>query len=460
MRRRRSPTTSWSPSASKVLVAQARRDSRSRTLAVPTVARGGERGARDIGREDPHGRRRRGERLAREERERVCLLAGCAGSAPDADFLGAGCPCPLEQRSPRDRIELLAVAEEEGLLDRHLVEQPGDRARRRRPGWRPDAGRPPRRRPAARVRAPSGGPDAEPLAQDAAFAENERGDLVECTLIGRLWPFERDRRQGFGDPSSGRIVAAPLFAAACGIPNMAEVSSSWAIVSPPAARTAASPRRRRGPCRSARSPRLRSRPHCGEAPEQHVAGRPVRACASRCAIECEQAVVPSGSGRPPRVRPSTPGRASRLPPRARTGSGTVGVEPAGESLRRSRQRCAGRRGLGSGTSAGMPASRAARAWRPARRRADSDHRGRATAGGVAARGAVQARAGVSDHLDAAEQLDSPARARAPTLPGLAEREVPFPHRVERSGRKAARRASASGARRGPRAPDRGRVARS
>ena len=72
---------------------------------------------------------RRRERLAGEQRERVGLLAGGAGGAPDPHASDPASRAPAQEAVPVDRVELAAVAQERGLLDGDLVDQRRDRGR-------------------------------------------------------------------------------------------------------------------------------------------------------------------------------------------------------------------------------------------------------------------------------------------------------------------------------------------
>ena len=102
-------------------------DARDGACPVATGGCGGERGGGHVGREDAHGRSGRRERLAGEQRERIGLLPGCAGDAPDAHGGRALRARDGDLVVPVDRGELPPVTQERRLLDRDLVDQPRDR---------------------------------------------------------------------------------------------------------------------------------------------------------------------------------------------------------------------------------------------------------------------------------------------------------------------------------------------
>ena len=119
---------------------RARHDSRGRGVEVPRPCGGveslqrtaagdtrsclGERGRGDVGTDDRHWRLRGPEPAAGEQCERVGLLARGTCRHPDADCGGPRRPRTAQQRRPVDGVELLALAEEERLVDRDLVGQP------------------------------------------------------------------------------------------------------------------------------------------------------------------------------------------------------------------------------------------------------------------------------------------------------------------------------------------------
>jgi hypothetical protein len=93
-------------------------------LAVPPFGGGGDGAARDVRAQHVNGRRRRGEGLGGQQGQRIGLLPGRAAGAPHADDGRARRTGAAQQAVPRDGIELVAVADEGGLMDRDLVDEP------------------------------------------------------------------------------------------------------------------------------------------------------------------------------------------------------------------------------------------------------------------------------------------------------------------------------------------------
>ena len=135
------------------------------------------------------------------------------------------------QVRPVDGVELGQGAEEVGLLDRHLVEQPLDHgaaalAVRCRPQELLGRDAHPRQRATQSVvlaRAQA----------DAAFAPDQGCDIGEPVAHRRLTARTPARSAAMSSVAS--TYSAPARRAAAGMPSTTALASSWVIVSPPVA---------------------------------------------------------------------------------------------------------------------------------------------------------------------------------------------------------------------------------
>jgi hypothetical protein len=196
-----------------------------RARAVAAEPRAGEGIRGDVRREDAHGRALGAERLARQQREAVGLLARCARRGPHAHVrvpTGVGA---REQERPVDARQLPVVAQERRLLDGDFLDQPreqpraaariGQAARERR---RVGAGFDPVERALEEGMLMADEPDA-------GLALHEVGELVERARHAPAAAWRSSRRRS-PIRLGPRMSSAPRSAAALGMPNTAELASS------------------------------------------------------------------------------------------------------------------------------------------------------------------------------------------------------------------------------------------
>ena len=307
-----------------------------------------------------------------------CEPAACARSSSARHGIASSC-----SRSRKKKVSLIVTSS----MSVAIARGPVDRVGGKREEVRRD------RRRAAPARAPSAAPGAGSAATRMPLSRRtSSATRSSASLIAAARPFERDRRSGRRrSRRSAGSVAAPALRCFARHPVDAEVASSWAIVSPPASRTAPSPSAPSRPIPVSTTRDAGALCACRDAPEQHVGGRPVQRRGRR-AVECENAVRPEHEMRRRRARASHAAAArSRLVGEPdRQGHGGVeprarpSVKPGGDVLDDEDRERESRR----------EAERTvASALRAAGRRADPDHRAAARPGSHAARRRSGARAG-------------------------------------------------------------------
>ena len=266
-----------------------------------------------------------------------------------------------------------------------------------------------------------------PLSRSTSSATRSRASLIRMSAAVRPRSWSALRRS-FRSAGSSPHRASLLHAACRRRPRSA---SSWAIVRPPASRTAPRP--------SAPSRPMPVSTTATPAPRALAAMLRSRASpdgrcspAGRRAIERESAVRRRGRGRRRRARAQTPGCAgSVLGEPDRQGYG--GVEPACEAVREPRAMCWTTR-IGIGKLAGMPARTVARACGPPVEAQIPITEPRGAAGFAAVAAAVQARRADGGCTRAApSSLTRRRKANAAASSGFISGESLLADRVQRSG---------------------------
>src|SRR5439155_4285278 len=172
--------------------------------------------------------------------QRVGLLAGGASGNPNVDAIAPFARGARAHRLPVDRLELVALAHEEGLLHRHLIDQSGQQ---HRPLARIDARGEKARGIESGLHAREGGLERGELLipdGDAGRAAKQLCNVAEgCRHVET--PFGASSRSAGAIWLSGSTALAPRSIAVFGIPKTIELSSSCAITHPPARAIAATP---------------------------------------------------------------------------------------------------------------------------------------------------------------------------------------------------------------------------